>query len=50
MSLENDGGNDVDDASAKKNLNALNYLNLLFYIANVVVVNLVGTSRKYQVG
>jgi hypothetical protein len=47
MSLENDGGNDVDDASAKKNLNALNYLNLLFYISNIVVVYLVGTSGLF---
>jgi hypothetical protein len=44
MRLEHNGDNDVDGLLAKENLNALNYLNLLFYIANVVIVYLVGAS------
>jgi len=52
---------EVDEQPTKPRLNLLNYLNLLFYIANVLIINLVGTaglgdlptnaeqSSKYQV-
>eukprot|EP00590_Aulacoseira_subarctica_P006050 CAMPEP_0172416750 /NCGR_PEP_ID=MMETSP1064-20121228/3251_1 /TAXON_ID=202472 /ORGANISM="Aulacoseira subarctica , Strain CCAP 1002/5" /LENGTH=316 /DNA_ID=CAMNT_0013154633 /DNA_START=74 /DNA_END=1024 /DNA_ORIENTATION=- len=35
---------EVDEQPTKPRLNLLNYLNLLFYIANVLIINLVGTA------
>ena len=38
------GDKEVDEQPTKPRLNLLNYLNLVFYIANVLIINLVGSA------